>query len=130
LWVLSRTENTGSYCRGVTEVRLTDQNAVLKRYVLIGRKLWFNFACWPPQGENRLKSKSHLPSAQQWTRTLKGSFRQATSRGRGLLAETAQSALTVILNLVIGARTSVVWIVLGTVNHDLLPLNSDLGEDS
>ena len=74
------------------------------------------------------KAISPLPSSGQ--ELLKGSFRQATSRGRGLLAETAQSALTVILKLVIGARTSVVWIVLGTVNHDLLPLNGGLGEDS
>jgi len=35
---------------------------------------------------------------------------------RGLWAETAQSALTVILKLVIGGLTSVIFIVLGTVN--------------
>ena len=48
----------------------------------------------------------------------------------GLHAETAESALTVILKLVIGGWTSVVLIVSGTVNHDLLPLNGGLGEDS
>ena len=37
-------------------------------------------------------------------------------RGRGLHVETAQSALTVILNLVISGLTSVILIVLGTVN--------------
>ena len=37
-------------------------------------------------------------------------------RGRGLHAETAQSAPTVILKLVIGGLTSVILIVLGTVN--------------
>ena len=37
-------------------------------------------------------------------------------RRRGLHAETAQSALTVIFRLVIGGLTSVILIVLGTVN--------------
>ena len=37
-------------------------------------------------------------------------------QGRGLHAETIQSALTVILKLVIGGLTSVISIVLGTVN--------------
>ena len=37
-------------------------------------------------------------------------------RGRGLHAETAQPALTVILKLVISGLTSVISIVLGTVN--------------
>ena len=36
--------------------------------------------------------------------------------GRGLHAETAQSALTVILKLIIGGLTSVILIVLGTAN--------------
>ena len=38
-----------------------------------------------------------------------------TGRGRGLHAETAQSALRVILKLVIGGLTSINWIVLCTV---------------
>ena len=37
-------------------------------------------------------------------------------RRRGLHAETAQAALTVILKLVIGGLTSILLIVLGTVN--------------
>ena len=38
------------------------------------------------------------------------------NKGRGLHAETAQSALTVIWKLVIGGLISVILIVLGTVN--------------
>ena len=44
----------------------------------------------------------------EWTRTF-------IDRGRGLRVETAESALTVILKLVIGGLTSVVLIVLSTV---------------
>ena len=56
----------------------------------------------PAQG--RLPSQ---PNRQQVQR-----FRD---RGRGLRGETARSALTVILNLVIGGWTSSILIVLGTV---------------
>ena len=45
----------------------------------------------------------------QWARAF-------IDRGRRLRAETAQSALTVILKLVIGGLTSVISIVLSTVN--------------
>ena len=41
--------------------------------------------------------------------------RALIDRGRGLCAETAQSAQTVILKLVLGGLTSVILIVLGTV---------------
>ena len=37
-------------------------------------------------------------------------------RGRGLRVEAAQSALTIILKLVIGGLTSIILIVLSTVN--------------
>ena len=43
-------------------------------------------------------------------------FQGCIGGGRGLHAETAQSALTVILKLVIGSLASVILIVLGTVN--------------
>ena len=43
-------------------------------------------------------------------------FQGCIGGGRGLHAETAQSALTVILKLVIGGLTSVVLIVLSTVS--------------
>ena len=49
------------------------------------------------------------PTDNQWARAFIGG-------GRGLHAETAQSALMVILKLVIGGLTSVILIVLGTVN--------------
>ena len=40
------------------------------------------------------------PTDNQWTRAFKGEFQGCTSRERGLQAETAQTALTVILKLV------------------------------
>ena len=127
-----RTENTGSYHRGVTEVRLTDQNTLLKRYVLVGRKLCFILHAGHLGEKADSSPKVIFPSAQQWTRTFEGEFRGggATGGGRGLLAETAQSAPTVILKSVISGQTSVVLIVIGTVNQDLLPLNCGVGEDS
>ena len=45
-----------------------------------------------------------------------GGARAFTGRGRGLRVETAQSALTVILKLVIGGLTSIILIVLSTVS--------------
>ena len=41
-------------------------------------------------------------------------------RGRGLHAETARSSLTVIFRLVIGGLTSIILVVLGTVNLQFL----------
>ena len=49
------------------------------------------------------------PMDSQWVRAF-------TDRGRGLHAETVQSALTIILKLAIGGLISVTLIVLGTVN--------------
>ena len=49
------------------------------------------------------------PPDTQWARASVG-------RGRGLRADRAQSALTVILKLVIGGLTSIILNVLGTVN--------------
>ena len=60
--------------------------------------------------EGRHLSKGPLLSTDnQWARTF-------TGWGRGLHAETAQSALTVILKLVIGGLTSTVLIILSTVS--------------
>ena len=50
-----------------------------------------------------------LPANNQWSRAFIG-------RGRGLQAETAQSALTVILKLVIGGLINFILNVLGTVH--------------
>ena len=61
-------------------------------------------------GEGGYLSKGQLPLPGQ--SAGKGFYR----RREGLPAETVQSALTVILKLVIGALTSVVLIVLGIVN--------------
>ena len=61
-------------------------------------------------GEGRCLSKGHLSAADnRGPRALIG-------RGRGLHAETAQSALMVVLKSVSGGLTSVIWIVLGTDN--------------
>ena len=49
------------------------------------------------------------PTVNRWARAFTGG-------GRGLPAETAQSALTVTLKLVMGGLTSVTLIVLGTVS--------------
>ena len=51
----------------------------------------------------------HIHTHNQWARAFIGG-------GRLLHAETAQSALTVIFKLVIGDLTSVILIVLNTVN--------------
>ena len=51
------------------------------------------------------------PSDTQWARASVG-------RGRGLRADRAQLALTVILKLVIGGLTSIILIVLSTVGSD------------
>ena len=50
-----------------------------------------------------------LSHDNQWARTF-------IDRGRGLHVETAQSALTDILNLVIGSLTSLILTVLSSVN--------------
>ena len=53
--------------------------------------------------------KADTPSDNQGTRAF-------IDRGKGLHAETAQSAPTVILKLVTDGLTSIILIVLGTVN--------------
>ena len=60
-------------------------------------------------GEGRCLSKGWLPLP--WQSVDKSFYRQ-----RGLCVETVQSALTVILKLVIGGLTSVILIVLGRIN--------------
>ena len=60
--------------------------------------------------EGGLLSKGQLPPADnQGARTF-------TDRGRGLHVETAQSALTIILKLVIGGVISIILIVLSIVS--------------
>ena len=62
------------------------------------------------KGKGRLLSKGRLPSTDnQWARAF-------IDGERGLHAETAQSALMVILKLVIGGLTSIISIVLSIVN--------------
>ena len=69
-------------------------------------RLWGEGTCRPCPKAN---SPFPLPPNKQWTRAF-------IDRRRGLHAETAQSALTVILKLVIGGLSSVILIVLGTVS--------------
>ena len=57
-----------------------------------------------------------LPTDNQWAEAFKGEFQGCTGGGRGLHAETAQSALTAILKLVIGGLTRVILIVLSPVS--------------
>ena len=51
-------------------------------------------------GEDGPMSKGQLPTDNQRARALKGVFQGCIGGGRGLCAGTAQSALTVVLNLV------------------------------
>ena len=61
-------------------------------------------------GEGRRLSKGQLSA------TDNRGPRAFVGRGRGLRAETAQSALTVIFRLVFGGLTGVILLVLGTLN--------------
>ena len=90
--------------------------------------LFWMLATWGREQTQIQKPSPPLPSSGQ--ELLRGSFRGATGGGRGLLAETARSAPTGILKSVISGRTSVTLIVLGTVNHELVPLSCGVGEDS
>ena len=62
--------------------------------------------CWQ-RGGGRVQRADTCPADNQ--------VYAFTERGRGLHAETAPSALRVILKLVIGGLTSITWMVLGTV---------------
>ena len=65
-------------------------------------------------GEGWTSVQRSTPCADnQWGRSF---FRQTVGGGGWLHAETAQTALKVIFKLVIGGLTSVILIVLGTVN--------------
>ena len=47
-----------------------------------------------------LRPKANYPTDSQWARAFKGEFQGHIDRGRGLHAETVQSALRVTLKLV------------------------------
>ena len=80
-----------------------------------GKESLLYFGGWQPWGEGgptavqMLIPFAHPPPENQGARAF-------TERGRGLHAETAQSALTVILKLVTAGLTGVILIVLSTVN--------------
>ena len=61
-------------------------------------------------------SKGHFPTDTQWAGALNGDFQGWIGGGRGLHAETAQSALTVLLKLVIRGLMCVILIVLSALN--------------
>ena len=61
-------------------------------------------------------SKDHFPTENQWAGALNGDFQGRIGGGRGLHEETAQSALTVLLKLVIRSRICVILIVLSALN--------------
>ena len=78
-----------------------------------GKESFLYFGCRLPAGVGRtvyLKANCHSLQPQQ------SGDRAFVDRGRALHAETAQLALTVIFGLVIGGLTSVILVVLGTVN--------------
>ena len=60
-------------------------------------------------GQTSVQRPTPPPAHSQWARALRG-------WGRGLCAETARSALILILKLVTGGLTSIILIVLSTVN--------------
>ena len=57
-----------------------------------------------------MSQKTNCPLPIRGTRTFKGEFQGCNSGGRGPDAETAQSALTVILKLVLGDLSSVIFL--------------------
>ena len=69
---------------------------------------------WRPAGQ--LGGAGRTPVQRPTPPTDNQCARAFIGQGRGLHAETAQSALTVILTLVIGGLIRVILIVLGTVN--------------
>ena len=56
------------------------------------------------EGDNLERRQAHVwrltPPADKWARAFKGEFQGCIVKGKGLHSETAQSALTVILRLV------------------------------
>ena len=83
-----------------------------------GKESLLYFGGWQPWGGGgptavqMLIPSAHPPPENQGARAF-------TERGRGLHAETAQSALTVTLRLVSSGLTSVILLVSGTVNLQL-----------
>ena len=63
-----------------------------------------------------LMSKGQFPTDTQWAGALNGDFQGCIGGGRGLHAEIAQSALTVLLKLVIRGLMCVILIVLSALN--------------
>lgn len=68
---------------------------------------------WQPRGEGRLQRLTP-PNDNQRAGPFKGEFPRCIGRGKGLHAETAQLAQTVILKLSCGGLISVILIVLST----------------
>ena len=79
-----------------------------------GKESLLYFRCWQLwwQGVVDVCPKAHSHPVNQWARAFIDSK-------KGLHAETAQSALRVILKLVIGGLTSIIFIVLSTVTLQL-----------
>ena len=94
---------------------LVAQKTILKRQGWWREKfaLFWRPATW---GEGRFVSKGWLPLENWWAKAF-------IDRGRGLHAETALSALMVILKLVAGCLTSVILIVIVAVVYHYSPLN-------
>ena len=59
------------------------------------------------QDGRQARVQRSLPTDNQWAKAFKGEFQGCTDGGRRLHAETAWSALPVILKLVISGLTSV-----------------------
>ena len=84
----------------VTEVGSSCSKANIREARLVERQVCFILEAGN-QGEGGLLSKGQLPTANQRARAFKGELQGCIGGGRGLRVETAQSALTVILKLVL-----------------------------
>ena len=82
-----------------------------------GKEILLYFICWQlgrKAGKANICPKANSSSGNQWGKGF--SFFFFKERRKGLPAKTEQSALTVIFKLAIGGLTSVILVVLGTVN--------------
>ena len=95
---------------------LVAQESNTERQVLDRRKDNFIEKGDNPGEKVDLCSKETTPHCQQRTRDFKEVFQGCVGGERRLHAETSQSALTIILKLVISGLISVIFIVLSTVN--------------
>ena len=119
--ILSRHHGAGNWASRV-HVLLETQGGllaawkpILKRQVLVVRKVAL-FQRPATERESGLMPKGQFPQCWSGGKSFKEEFQECASRGSGLHAETAKSAVTVILKLVIVGLIDIILFVLSTVN--------------